>query len=360
MPRAGREERFPSERYTGETRQGSEKDTALLILTPVFNDWIACRRLLDGLDKALAEHGLEANVLVVDDGSAVAEGVEAGRTPFRALRRIDILRLRRNLGHQRAIAIGLAYIEEKVRCTAVVVMDSDGEDDPQDVPRLYRKFQELSGQKIVFAERTVRSESYTFRAFYWLYRVIHLLLTSRRVRVGNFSVIPAARLSSLVAVSELWSHYAAAVYKSRQPLDMIPARRAKRLHGEPRMKFVDLVVHGLSAIAVYSEAIGVRLLAASSLLILLALAGMVSSVAIRLTTDVAIPGWATYTVGFLLVVVLQAVLFSLVFSFIIISGRDRMTFLPIRDYRYFIAALTSTGAAAPSNGTATTGPVSES
>jgi hypothetical protein len=67
------------------------------------------------------------------------------------------LRLRRNLVHQRTIAIGLAHIGE-YEARDVVVMDSDGEDDPRDVPRLVARMQEERGRS-VFAERTRRSES---------------------------------------------------------------------------------------------------------------------------------------------------------------------------------------------------------
>ena len=71
--------------------------------------------------------------------------------------------------------------------------------------------------KIVFAERAKRSESLAFRVFYGLYKLVHRVLTGQGVRVGNFSVIPRARLASLVVVSEMWNHYAAAAFASRQP-----------------------------------------------------------------------------------------------------------------------------------------------
>ena len=96
-------------------------------------------------------------------------------------------------------------------------MDSDGEDSPQDVPRLLERFEAEACGKVIFAERTKRSESMTFMFFYSVYRWVHLMLTGVPVRVGNFSVIPRSRLESLVTVSELWNHYAAAVFKSRQP-----------------------------------------------------------------------------------------------------------------------------------------------
>src|SRR5438270_9219334 len=125
--------------------------STLLIMIPLFNDWIALRKLLLLLDEVLGEHLLQASVLVVDDGSTVAAGPDfPGQACFNALERIAILRLRRNLGHQRAIAIGLAYAADKIRPGTVILMDSDGEDDPKDVPRLLKKYREERAEKIIF------------------------------------------------------------------------------------------------------------------------------------------------------------------------------------------------------------------
>ena len=156
-------------------------------------------------------------------------------------------------------------------------------------PRLLAKCREEGDWKIVFAERTRRSESWVFRIFYVLYKAAHRLLTGSRVRVGNFSVVPRSRLSSLVVVSELWNHDAAA-FKSRQPYCLVPTRRAKRLHGHSSMNFVALVVHGLSAISVYSEIVGVRLLVFAFGLILLTLSSVAGVVFVRRRPTWRCPG----------------------------------------------------------------------
>lgn len=325
---------------TSETiRESPAANEPLLVLIPVYNDWVALDRLLSGLDDALAEAGLEAGVLAVDDGSPIPPAeVPEGRS-FRALRHVDVLALRRNLGHQRALAISMAFVEDRGRCEAVVVMDSDGEDDPRDVPRLLTKYREEGGTRIVFAERTRRSESLLFRVFYAIYKVVHLALTGQAVRVGNFSVIPRRRLASLVVVSDLWNHYAAAAFRSRQPYCTIPTRRAKRLHGKSTMNFVGLVIHGLSAISVFSEVVGVRLLVLTMGVVPLTLAGIAAILYIRFFTDRAIPGWATYGVGILTILLCQALMFIVIYSFIILSGRQSSAFLPRRDYSYFIGGV---------------------
>jgi hypothetical protein len=103
------------------------------------------------------------------------------------------------------------------------------------------------------------------------------------------------------------------------------------------MSFVALVAHGLSAISVYREVIGVRLLVLAMILALGAVLVVVAAVFLRLATALAIPGWAAPATGLLLIVLLQAMMLALVFCFVILGDRNSTTFLPIRDYHYFIA-----------------------
>ena len=115
----------------------------------------------------------------------------------------------------------------------------------------------------------------------------------------------AGRLESLVVVSELWNHYAAAVYKAKLPIGLIPAQRNCRLEGSSRMNLVALVVHGLSAMAVFGDRIGVRLLILVSFGMSLVGLALIGVIGIRFLTPLAIPGWATYVVGILLVILMQ-------------------------------------------------------
>ena len=100
-----------------------------------------------------------------------------------------------------------------------------------------------------------------------------------------------------------------------------------------------VVAHGLGAISVYGEIVGVRLLVVACLLILLALAGAAATVIVRVATNWAIPGWATYTLGLFLILVTLGIMLASLFSFVILAGRQGSTFLPCRDYAYFIKAV---------------------
>lgn len=308
----------------------------LVILMPLYNDWTACSRLLSELEIVLREHGVSADVLIVNDASTddpSALNVEGDFVALTAIRRLD---LRRNLGHQRAICIGLAYIHANIPCDTVIVMDSDGEDNPADVPRLLQRCRSSQGKQIVFAERTRRTESLLFRSFYSVYRFLYRLLTGYRIRFGNFSAIPRERLNSLVVVSELWNQYVAAIICSRQPFLTVPTCRARRYDGRSKMNFVALVNHGLSGMAVFSDIVGVRLAVGASALTLLSALSIAFVIAFRMFTALPPEGWATYTAGILLVVFLQSLLLSVVFSFVVLSGRKDASFIPMRDYAFFI------------------------
>lgn len=158
--------------------------------------------------------------------------------------------------------------------------------------------------------------------------------------------MPRALLSRLVSASDLWNHYAAAVFKSRLPYETIETSRGVRYSGNTRMDFVALVTHGLSAMSVFGDRIGVRLLAATlagTLAMVVAIAGAAAAVAV---TGAPVPGWAPYALGLLLMLLLQTGLVALSFVFIILSARGASTFLPLRDYEYFVSGLERIASAA--------------
>jgi hypothetical protein len=134
----------------------AEADNDLVILAPVYNDWPAVRLLLARLDAELARHRLRARVVLVNDGSFLPAPSSLVDGELSAVSQLRILTLRRNLGHQRALAIGLAFVHARMPCAAVVVMDADGEDDSADVPRLVAEMRGGGETAIVFAHAVVQ------------------------------------------------------------------------------------------------------------------------------------------------------------------------------------------------------------
>jgi polyisoprenyl-phosphate glycosyltransferase len=319
----------------------------LVIVTPVYNDWTVLRLLLEQLDAELIRANQSASVIAVDDGSVGAGDLTGLR--LSAIRSLEVLRLRRNLGHQRAIVVALAYVEAHVPCAAVVVMDADGEDRPSDVPRLVAEWRKASGgDKLVFALRSRRSEGLVFRGFYALYRALFKVGTGQAIRVGNFSLVPRPVLRRLMAVSEIWNHYASGVQRARVPCVFLPTDRGKRLAGRPTMSFVSLVTHGMSAMSVHAETIGTRMLVLTLSLACAVVLAMGAVVGVRFLTNLAIPGWATFAFGLLAVMFVQMLFIALFFAGTVLHGRNAYTFLPGRDYPHFVDALETVDVGEPS------------
>lgn len=308
----------------------------LVVLMPVRDDWPSAAELIRRIDKAIPAEAAAMEIILVDDASAQRCDPKDFQGPFAAVRGIRTLRLRRNLGHQRAIAIGLAHVQQSVACDAVLVMDADGEDTAEGAAQLLRSYSAVDGAEAIFAERSRRTESLAFRGFYNLYKFLHLWLTGIAVRVGNFSILPARYLNNLVVMSELWNHYAAAMFRSKLPFTMVPIARGNRIAGVSSMNFVGLVSHGLSAISVFGDVVGVRLLFGSLTGSLLAGLGILIVAAIRVFSNRAIPGWAAYTTGILAVIAIQLISIATSFTFFVLSSRTNMGFVPLRDYRWFV------------------------
>jgi hypothetical protein len=308
-------------------------------LIPVFNDWESLVLLVPELDRSLAAAAGSVDLIIVDDGSTRDSGDLRITEPLRAVGSIDVLTLARNVGHQRAIAIGLSYIAMRRPCRAVVVMDADGEDLPGDVPRLLAAFEEAGANRVVFAKRTRRSEGIVFALFYRLYRIAHRLLTGIRVEVGNFSVVPYRVVRKLAVVSEMWNHYAAAVVHAHIPTTLVPTVRGQRLTGRPTMNFVSLAAHGLSAMSVFADRIGVRLLVTTGVLMTSLILALLAALSLRVLTDVVIPGWAAVTLGFVAILLVQTAILSMVFMFMIQMGRAGSSFIPAREYELFVESV---------------------
>jgi polyisoprenyl-phosphate glycosyltransferase len=308
------------------------------IVTPTFNDWQSLPRLLKELDVELHAKGLTGRVVVVDDGSTLGPDRTLCQGRYVSLEAVDLVRLRCNLGHQRAIAIGLTHLDKLgFAGRAVVVMDSDGEDRPEDIPKLLDQLSSSTDRyHVVFAARTKRFESLPFRVMYHLYRWVHWLLTGITVRVGNFSALSSSTVPRLLVAPDLWNHYAAAVFRSKVPVSTVPLPRGQRYFGQSHMRYSGLVAHGLSAIAVFGEIVGARLIIFLSGIVTVGVLLFGAVIVIRLFTDRAIAGWATNAAGLSIIASMQAMLLLLILALLVLGDRSHAKVIPLRDAEFFI------------------------
>ncbi len=312
----------------------------VVVVTPVYEDWESFGLMVAELDRELAGDaalaGVAVGVLAVDDGSiASGFGTTAQWNSLSRIDRIDVLRLAMNMGHQRAIALGAVHAAAQPAVDAIVVMDADGEDCPKDVPRLLACHL-ADPDAIILARRDKRSESLEFRLGYWVYRRLFRQLAGHELAFGNFSLVPRRALLRLVWNSDIWNHFAAAVSRSRLPVRMLPTVRGRRYAGQGKMNGVSLVVHGLSAMSVHADRIAARLILASVVVLVCSLSAIGIVVAIRLLTDLAIPGWASQVVGTFALLSLVSVGFATLLAFSTLQSRQSSSFIPAVDGERYI------------------------
>jgi hypothetical protein len=306
------------------------------IIIPVFNDWPSCAVLLGELDTHLGLARIQASVVVVDDGSTVpmSPSMDAVQS-LQWIRSVEVVRLVYNMGHQKAIAIGLAHAAQNHSFDTTVVMDADGEDSPGDAIRLIER-QAETPSKIVFAKRERRSEEGTFRLFYALYKLLFRLLTGDEISFGNFCSIPQLHLAQVARLPMIWTHFASGVMRSGLPIDLLPTARAKRYAGKSSMNLVSLVMHGLSAISVYVDVMTVRLILGASVVVVVGVLGFLGLLYIRFFTPLAIPGWATTVAIGLGMMVFQALSLLAFLSLVFLNYRVMPLPIPARSYQDFI------------------------
>ena len=298
------------------------------ILIPVFNDEESLSRLLIELAAACKEFSeLKISVLIINDGSANQLSIRAP-----SLFSLKILHLLRNIGHQKAIAVGLAYIRENITCDKVLVMDADGEDRPEDAVSLLKESMNNPG-RIIFAQRKSRQEGSGFRLFYSIYKFAFRMLTGKRIAFGNFLLMPKPLLDKAVYYSEIWNHIAGGILKAGLPYAAIVTHRGKRYAGNSTMSFHSLLIHGLGAIAVFIDVIASRLLVFSLLLIGFSLLVILALIGIKTFTDLAIPGWTSTVLSAMLIILLQSFLLSLFTIFLYLSSQSQRKFIPAHHYK---------------------------
>jgi polyisoprenyl-phosphate glycosyltransferase len=303
----------------------------IIVLIPVYNDWEPLKKLIVQLNAQFQDTiYTPLHFLVIDDGSF------ENRNILLPTDRYEIIHLHRNLGHQKALSIGLAYIQQHLPCAAVLIMDGDGEDRPEDAIELLNAWK--GSDKIIFASREKRQEGILYQIFYFTYKNLFRLLTGQKIAYGNFLVIPRSALDKLVYYSEIWNHIPGGILKSGLPFHTVPTKKGNRFSGQSKMTFHSLILHGLGAISVFMDTIASKLLMFSIALTVLSVAGIVTIILIKGFTQMAIPGWASTIASLCLVVFLQCFLLSLFTLFLYLSAQSQRKFIPALHFAEYIAS----------------------
>ncbi len=155
-------------------------------------------RLMAVLGALAREEGIDARVLYVDDGSR--DGTWGLLQAFASAdARVGLLRLSRNFGKEAALTAGL----DRIEAGAALILDADGQDPPELIPRFVAKwregFDDVHGTRIQRAgEGWIRRSS--AHAFY---RVIgRLSKTPIPADTGDFRLLSPRALAALGQLRE--------------------------------------------------------------------------------------------------------------------------------------------------------------
>jgi hypothetical protein len=310
---------------------------SIAVVTPVYDDQTSLQELLRRVDRVVAGHRATFRFIIVDDGSPVA--VDSSRLRSVTRLPLETVTLTRNVGHQRAIAIGLSYVVALKLADIIVTMDADGEDRPEDIVKLLDALQAGEPNNIAVAKRTRRSEALPFILGYQVYRGLFFLLTGMQIQFGNFSAMTFDSAKRLVAMSELWINFPAAILRSRLPLIQVPTERGRRYFGKPKMRTVSLVLHGFSTIAVFTDRVLTRLAIGAVAAVGLTGTATVIAVAFKLLGR-ASPGWLTDILGTSILVTSISAVLCLVGVLSVLTGGVLFVPPPISTYRTFVADVT--------------------
>ena len=271
----------------------SPSDCAVVV--PCFNDWACLDRLLIEIEQH-AKSGAISRIVIVNDASTDPMPTKI-LLPESTNLKIEMITLRTNMGHQFAIASGIYHLISNSWDGSIIIMDSDGEDNPASIATL--KSALIKNPSVIsVAGRGRRYNSFTFKMFYKFYRIAFRFLTGKMINFGNFMVIPNSQARRLILRDDTWNHLAGSVLKNCDEVVVMKIDRRERFYGESKMNFISLVGHGLGALAVFAELIFIRMIVASMVLLMLCLTMMITVLYLKFFTNSSFPGWTTSVLGF--------------------------------------------------------------
>ena len=224
----------------------------LKILIAVYNDWSSLDILLTEINKNLqSTEWKDYKVYIVNDASTI-------EVPEKIRGKTKIINLFNNIGSQGAISIGVKYIQKNDKdITHLLIMDSDGEDKPEDIIRLLEESKK-NENKIIFAKRKKRKESTIFRTLHFFYKKIFKILIGKELDFGNFSCMTKANLNKIVKINNLQTHYSASILRSNISFKKIDCEKGYRIEGNSKLNFWKHFAHALMSLSVFIDLIAIK------------------------------------------------------------------------------------------------------
>ena len=111
----------------------------------------------------------------------------------------------------------------------------------------------MSGKylKIITVNRTKRNESLLFKVLYEIHLFLSFILTFQNLRFGVYSCMNQNNLKEILSNNDLCSAFAGALAKNFKNKGIIYSERKKRLLGESKNSYLNLIYYSLSILSVF-------------------------------------------------------------------------------------------------------------
>lgn len=223
------------------------KNLKNIVVIPVFNDWKSLNKLLKNLQSSLKGKIINVNILIINDKSS--EDINISKKNLNYFKKIEVLTLARNVGSQKAIATGLLYLKKIDGNFIITVMDSDGEDDPNEVLKMIR-LSSKNPNYVITSNRKSREESKIIIFLYYIHLILTFLFTFKWISFGNFTSFHKKNLSKLFKDKSAFYAHSSAVMKNCLLIRKY-AKRKKRYFDKSKLSIFSLAEHSLRVNAVF-------------------------------------------------------------------------------------------------------------
>lgn len=201
---------------------------SLSVVVPIYNDQEVIPELLRRLTAVLETIVQEYEIILVDDGShdaswAIMQEERAHREHLR------IARLSRNFGQQNSIAAGLSLATKEL----IVLMDSDLQDRPEDIPTLIDALHADSNATMAIAQWEERKDSRMKIAVSRLFQRVSNSITDIHTmpRLGIFRVMKKSVVEELKRFPEKTATAVSLLYFIGNKYVAVPLKRDARFAG---------------------------------------------------------------------------------------------------------------------------------
>ena len=238
-----------------------------VILIPSFNDWDSLNVLIPKIHNVIKDLNKDISIIIINDSSTIKKKIIFKNKL--CFNKIEILNLLENVKAQKAVATALYYLKKKNYNGGIITMDADGQDDPAKLPEIIAHAVK-NPKTILTVNRLQREDSLLFKLLYEMHLLMVYIFTFKNLRFGVYSYMHATHLDKILSNNDLCNAFAASIARNFKNKNIIYVDRKKRLLGESRNSYLNLVYYSLSILSVFRY----RVLIHSFILILI-LAGFV-------------------------------------------------------------------------------------